>query len=212
MPDLPLVKLAHSRILEVVKNSDTVIDATVGNGHDTLFLARAVGQRGKVFGFDVQKEALDHTWRQLQEHGMDRQVSLYHAGHEIMSTLLPEQLAGRVQAIMFNLGYLPGGNKSRITRAATTLAAVQTALQMLSAGGKVTVMAYTGHPGGQQEASAVRHWASALPPDLFNIEMEIPRVTAKPSPELITITKKQKRPGLSVTGVTMADVHKYSGH
>lgn len=190
MADLSLVQQAHRAIVEVLQTGDIAIDATVGNGHDTLFLASHVGATGKVYGFDIQQQALDSAWQRLEQAGQTTQVSLYHAGHELMAMLLPESAAGRVQAVMFNLGYLPGGDKQRTTGASTTLAALQSALSLLAPGGVISLLAYTGHPGGREEAELVKGWASALARDYFSVSVTIPQSEQGNPPEWLLIKRQ----------------------
>ncbi len=187
MKSLSLVQQAHAALVEIIHAGDCVIDATVGNGHDTLFLARGVGEHGKVYGFDIQETALDEAYRRLSEEGLAQRVSLYHAGHEVMSAVLPESIQGRVKAVMFNLGYLPGGDKQRTTGIATTLAALDQARTLLTSGGAISVLAYTGHPGGREEAEAVKAWAMKLSPDFYDVRAVIPKSGAGPAPEWIQI-------------------------
>lgn len=172
--NISLTKRAHELIQQVLKTGDIAVDATIGNGHDTLFLAQAVGDKGKVYGFDIQHEALDLTFQRLQEHHAENQTSLFHAGHEVIPVLLPENIKGKVKAVMFNLGYLPGGEKTRTTQISTTLSALEAALPLLTTGGRITILAYTGHPGGTEETNVVKEWVNQLPGDLFQTAIEIP--------------------------------------
>lgn len=188
MATLSLVQQAHTTLSKIIQAGDLVIDATVGNGHDTLFLAQCVGENGKVYGFDIQQAALDETCRRLDEAGLSQQVSLYHAGHEAMRIALPESLAGRAKAVMFNLGYLPGGDKQRTTTLNTTLAALEQSQQLLASGGAISVLAYTGHPGGREEAEAVKAWAAKLAPDYFEVTVTIPESHGM-APEWILIKR-----------------------
>lgn len=143
---------AHRVVAEVVKPGDLVVDATVGNGHDTLFLAQLVGGEGEVIGFDVQAAAIEATRKRLEEAGVAGRVKLLCESH---GDLL--QHAGReaVSAVMFNLGYLPGGDHELITEVAETAKAVVQALFSLKSGGVMTIVCYTGHPGGADEAETV---------------------------------------------------------
>ena len=175
-----LVNQAQTALAKVLQAGDVAIDATVGNGHDTLFLARAVGEAGRVYGFDIQQAALDKAWQRLDEVGMAEWVSLYHAGHETMALHLPEQWRGRVKVVMFNLGYLPGGDKSRTTGSATTLAALQQSLEWLAPDGLLSVIVYTGHPGGMAEALAVREWIMSLPTQYRSALMRPPQTRQSP--------------------------------
>ena len=189
MTSLSLVQQAHAALGDILAEGDIAIDATVGNGHDTLFLARAVGEGGTVYGFDIQEAALDAAYRRLQEAGMARRVSLYHAGHEAMAVVLPESVRGRVKAVMFNLGYLPGGDKQRTTGINTTLAALEQARLLLAPGGAISVLAYTGHPGGREEAEAVRGWAADLSPDHYRVMATVPD-ERRSAPEWLLIARR----------------------
>ncbi len=151
----PLTRIAHLRLAAHLQQGDLALDATAGNGHDTLFLARQVGPTGRVFAFDLQPAALERTRRRLQEQSLLDRVILHQAGHERMKELLPEAAHGRLSGVMFNLGYLPGGDKRLVTLPATTLSALAQAISLLRPGGMLSVLAYRGHPGGEEEAAAV---------------------------------------------------------
>lgn len=156
------LQFVHQMTTPVVSAGDVVVDATVGNGHDTAFLAGLVGPKGRVIGFDVQAEALDQARLRLDRAGVAAQVTLIHAGHEALAGHLERAGITEVSAVMFNLGYLPGGDKARITRPETTLPALEAALAVLAPGGVMSVVLYTGHPGGPAEAAAVEAWAAGL--------------------------------------------------
>ncbi len=190
MTRLSLVQQAHQALTELLQEGDVAIDATVGNGHDTLFLATRVGRKGKVYGFDIQQQALDSAYERLEAAGQAAQVSLYHAGHETMAIVLPESAQGKVRAVMFNLGYLPGGDKQRTTGASTTLAALQQSLSLLAAGGAISLLAYTGHPGGREEAELVKGWAATLPPDLFEVAVTVPPSERGNAPEWVWVRRR----------------------
>jgi 16S rRNA C1402 N4-methylase RsmH len=185
-----LVHQAHAALAAIIQGGDPVIDATVGNGHDTLFLAQCVGENGKVYGFDIQEAALDEAHRRLVEAGLAQRVSLYHAGHEVMATVLPESLHGTVKAVMFNLGYLPGGDKQRTTAISTTMAALEQAREMLVPGGAISVLAYTGHPGGREEAEVVKAWAASLSPDYYSVKVVIPMSGSGSAPEWVLLSRR----------------------
>lgn len=158
-----LVKIAHDIVRRVVAQGDVVIDATVGNGHDTLFLAECVGNTGIVYGFDLQVAALAAAHKRLTAHNAAAQTVLIEADHARMAEYLPPEVYHRVKAVMFNLGYLPGGDKRLITHSASTLAALQHACEWLAPHGIVTLIAYPGHPGGAAETQAVGAWIADLP-------------------------------------------------
>ncbi|MGD7033939.1 class I SAM-dependent methyltransferase [Methylotuvimicrobium buryatense] len=162
MKRISLVHEAHKALQTILQAGDYAIDATVGNGHDTLFLARHVGPEGIVLGFDIQQSAIDKTRRRLEQGKIDTPVELFRANHAEMTNMIPAQFHGRIKAVMFNLGYLPGGDKLLITRTDTTIAALNQALRMLAPDGLLTILAYPGHPGGDQEADEVDKWCADL--------------------------------------------------
>ncbi len=155
---LPRVtELAHLLVKRFVSEGDVVVDATVGNGHDTLFLSDLVGPEGTVYGFDIQQSAIDSAESWL---GDRKNVKLIHAGHEKFSTFVVEE----VRAVMFNLGYLPGGDKAIKTLPQTTLEALGLAFEQLSDHGLITVVVYPGHDGGQEESETINQWVESLDP------------------------------------------------
>ncbi|MDP2902528.1 MAG: class I SAM-dependent methyltransferase [Methylovulum sp.] len=159
MQRISLVKLAHELIGKVLGSGDIAIDATVGNGYDTAFLASQVSPSGRVYGFDTQQEAIAATAAKLGEQSC---VTLIHASHAKMLANIPVQLHGKIRACMFNLGYLPGGDKRMTTQTGSTLAALACASQILATGGVITVIAYPGHQGGYLETGQVKNWCGQL--------------------------------------------------
>ena len=164
------VARAHEAMAECLRPGDWAVDATAGNGHDALFLAQTVGPEGRVFAFDIQSAAATATRRRLAEAGVAERVEVGVRGHEHLSAALPPTAQGRVRGVMFNLGYLPGGDKSLITRPETTLTALQAAAAVLEPGGRLTVVAYPGHAGGGEETAAVAHWAQEALPGGFRCQ------------------------------------------
>lgn len=162
-----VLDFAHTLARRTTKEGDVAVDATVGNGHDTVALAACVGPTGRVFGFDVQEEALDSARARLTSAEVDGRVELIQAGHEEMVQYLPIDVRGDVSAVTFNLGYLPGSGSDLTTRPDTTLAALRAAVRVVRVGGVVTVVAYTGHEGGQEETEAVEAWMSELSQSRF---------------------------------------------
>ncbi|MBU5614938.1 class I SAM-dependent methyltransferase [Geomonas azotofigens] len=159
------VPLSHYFLRERVRPGDLVLDATCGNGLDTLFLAELVGEGGTVWAFDVQPRAITATRELLEREGRLAQVRLIEAGHERLADFVPHG----IKAAAFNLGYLPGGDTTLITDPADTVAALGQAAELLAAGGIITIALYTGHAGGPQEAAAVERWSAALHPGRFNV-------------------------------------------
>jgi len=186
----PIVRptaLAHEEVAAVLRSGDLAIDATAGNGHDTVFLAERVGDSGKVLAFDVQAEAIAATRSRVEAAGLKGRVNLIHASH----STLPEHAApGSAAAVMFNLGYFPGGDHAVITRTAETLVALDAALMALKSGGILTVVCYPGHAGGDEESAAVAAWSGGL--DALKFVTSIVRRidTLRPSPFLVSVRRK----------------------
>ena len=186
-----ILDFAHNLAGEAVEDGGLAVDATVGNGHDTLFLARSVGPTGTVVGFDVQEEALAEARRRLRADGGPlASVRFVQAGHETMAQEVPETAEGRVGAVMFNLGYLPGGDQSVTTSPDTTRRALDVSATLLRPGGVITVVAYTGHDGGEQEAQAVDAWIEALPQSTFRaVSYRLANASNDP-PQLFAVEKR----------------------
>ena len=160
-----LVDRAHELLAKALREGDLAIDATAGNGHDVAFLAEQVGNSGKVYAFDLQKDAIEASAKLLADKGLGN-VELLPCGHENMIEALPSEISGQVAVVTFNLGYLPGGDKSIVTQTATTLPALRAAMNLLRPGGLLAVVAYRGHPGGSEECEAVKEELSTLTNDL----------------------------------------------
>ena len=153
--------LAHLLIRQHLQPGDRAVDATLGNGHDAIFLTRLVGTHGRVLAFDPQPAAHEAARREFARQGVDAgPVTFLCCGHEEMSAQVGP---GPVAAVMFNLGYLPGGDRHFTTQTATTLTALEAAITLLESGGMLTVIAYPGHPGGAEEGLAVAALLAALP-------------------------------------------------
>jgi tRNA G37 N-methylase Trm5 len=168
MPIRTVLDFAHRLATCALDPGEVAVDATVGNGHDTVVLARAVGEEGGVFGFDVQAEAIEQTRSRVRAEGVETPVTLFQNGHEEMARVLPAECVGSVGAVMFNLGYLPGSPSDRTTTPATTVPALDAAVRLLRPEGVVTVVLYTGHEGGPEEAEAVDAWAADLSQEQFH--------------------------------------------
>jgi 16S rRNA C1402 N4-methylase RsmH len=184
--------LVKTHLASLEQSSLVALDATVGNGFDTIFLAECVGEKGIVLGFDVQD--MSTAAQKLAHAGLQDRVRLLQRGHETMlqtlsEIFLPHQILPSVHAIMFNLGYLPHGEKLLTTRTETTLSALQQSTQILAYGGILTVICYPAHDGGGDEAAAVIAWAKNLSAKEFGVSHT--KVINKHGipPELIAVYK-----------------------
>lgn len=181
-------ELAMHVTLAYIRRGDTVIDATCGAGRDTVTLARAAGETGKVYAFDIQQAAIERTKEHLDEEGLGN-VQLVHDSFVTMGSYVPESTAA---AAVFNLGYLPGGDHSITTTAEETLAGLREALKAIRPGGIVTVVLYSGHEEGADEKRQVLSWAESLDPGMYHAAYTSFTNQKNDPPEVIWITKKKR--------------------
>ncbi|MEO0794277.1 MAG: class I SAM-dependent methyltransferase [Verrucomicrobiota bacterium] len=141
-----------------LKSGNRVIDATAGNGHDTLWLAKYVSPGGHVTAIDRQAIALAQTRSRLQSAGYLESVELIEGSHADLIDMLPESERGEINAVVFNLGYLPGSDKHVITQSDSTRKALDASRCMLKSGGLLSILIYRGHPGGHEEEAMILRW------------------------------------------------------
>ncbi|MEK4381346.1 class I SAM-dependent methyltransferase [Aeribacillus sp. FSL K6-2848] len=157
-----ILPFAKKLMASAVQNGDIVIDATVGNGHDTVFLAQLVGEQGHVFGYDIQKQALEETEKRLKECGLIDRVTLFHSSHDDIFNTIPKKHHNHIAGAMFNLGYLPGGQKNIVTKPESTIEAVKQLLSILRPGGMIVLVVYHGHPEGKRERDELLKFAEQI--------------------------------------------------
>ena len=180
-------RLAADYMIHSIRKGDCVVDATMGNGKDTLFLCELVGETGHVYAFDVQEEAVARTGERVKEAGFEARTTLLLAGHETMA----QHVKAPVQAVMFNLGWLPGAQHIVTTKTNTTLAAVRAAEELIAPGGIVTVCVYPGHEEGTKELSALLEYAASLDVRRFNVAHHRFLNASLQTPQLILIQKNK---------------------
>jgi len=153
---------SHDYIKSIVQTGDIVIDATAGNGNDTLMLAKLVGEKGRVYSFDIQEKAIDNTYKKLSDEGVENRVILIKDGHQNMDKYVSEK--GKVKAVMFNLGYLPGGDHSISTKPDTTIEAIKKAMDIIMTGGLISIVVYYGGDTGFEERDKVMEFVRQINP------------------------------------------------
>lgn len=179
-------ELAHRLLEDVVGEGALAIDATAGNGHDTLFLARLVGPSGRVLAFDVQAAAIESAQALLEREGVAERVVFYQESHTLLANRAE---GGSTDGVIFNLGYLPGADRSVITETAGTLAALEAAAHVLRPGGWLCVTCYPGHSGGGDEATAVERWMETKAASGWRVARYGLIGTRKPAPFLLAAVK-----------------------
>lgn len=148
-----------------IEEGHVVLDCTVGNGKDTLNLAKLVGKKGKVYGFDIQEKAINNTKNKLKELGLEQNVVLINDGHENLDKYIHENL----NFIVYNLGYLPGGDKNIKTKPLTTIESLKKAVPLLNDNGLLLITCYIGHDGGKEEQEAVEIFLKSLDQKEYNV-------------------------------------------
>jgi SAM-dependent methyltransferase len=179
-------QLAHSILREIIHAGDTVIDATAGNGHDTLFLATCVGREGKVLAFDIQQAAIDSARAHIKRADVDAFVEFHETSHARMADFAEP---GSISAVMFNLGYLPGEAHDVTTTSSETLAALAAAAQLLKPGGVISVVCYPGHEGGESEANSAESWLATQTSGGWRVAKYAMLGTKRPAPFLLIASK-----------------------
>jgi tRNA G37 N-methylase Trm5 len=159
--------ISHDLVSKIVKEGDTVVDATMGNGSDTLFLAGLVGEAGKVYSFDIQQCAVEATRRRLDASAISGRVELIHDGHQN----LDRYVTYGIKAVMFNLGYLPKGDHKIGTRAETTIEAIKKSLELLFIEGIVMIVIYYGGDSGFEEKDAVLGYLKTIDCKKYSVLM-----------------------------------------
>lgn len=147
-----ITEWCHKFIKEHVKDGDCCIDATAGNGNDTLLLCELVGQTGKVIAFDIQKEAIVNTKERLEDHKMAERAELHLESHVNMGNYAE---VDSVSCIVFNFGYLPGGDHGLSTKKDSSITAIHEGLRLLKKGGMMSLCIYSGGDSGFEERDAI---------------------------------------------------------
>ncbi len=161
------VDISHQYAKKVIKEGDFVVDATAGNGNDTLFIAKHVGESGHVYCFDIQTQALENTRKKIEKNNMQERVSFICDGHQNMDKYIDQN----IKLVVFNLGYLPGGDHAIHTRPSTTIQAIEKSLALICKNGIVIVVVYYGADSGFEEKDAVLKYLKQLDCKKYSVLM-----------------------------------------
>lgn len=153
-----ITEYCHHFLKEFISENDVCIDATAGNGNDTEFLCRMVGANGKVYAFDIQEKAIENTRKRLEEAGLVETAELILDSHEKMGEYVKEE----AQIIMFNFGYLPGGDHDIATNAKSSVRAIEEGLSLLKVNGIMNLCIYSGGHTGYEERDAILSYIKEL--------------------------------------------------
>ena len=184
-----LVGLHKHFILEHLKEGEVAVDFTMGNGNDTLFLSKTVGEGGRVYAFDIQEDALVSTREHLVANGAPENYTLICASHHLVEEYVKEP----IKAGMFNLGYLPrSGRKAVTTLRETTMPAVEAAIDLLGEDAILNIAVYPGHPEGDLEGKMLEDYFETL--SRFKVCVtKVKIVNSATSPYFFMIETKKKK-------------------
>lgn len=182
-----VIQYAQTLMRQALEAGDIAIDATAGNGHDTVFLAELVGAYGYVYAFDVQKEAVNATLLRVLDHSFEDRVRVLNRGHEEVDQFVDKPIG----AAIFNLGYLPGSDHSIVTKPNTTVEAIEKMLKLLKVGGMIVLVVYHGHEGGKEERDEVIRFVSELPQKYVHV-LRYEFINQKNDPPFILALEKVK--------------------
>lgn len=166
MTRIPITQWAQKIIEKMVKEPGFCIDATAGTGQDTIFLCELCKKKGQVLAMDIQKQAIDLTRERVEKQGYSSMVTLIQDSHSNMDQYAKEESA---DLIMFNLGYLPGGDHQLITRPEVTLQAIEKGLCILKEGGMMSILIYSGGDSGFEEKNQILSYLKKLDPRKYTV-------------------------------------------
>lgn len=188
MIKLNTINVAHVLIEQSVAPGSLCIDATAGRGYDTVFLANLVGETGRVIAFDIQEAAVASTQVLLEEKQLADRVKVYHTSHAKMAEYAE---AESVDCIMFNFGYLPGGDHQIATQKESSIAAIESGLKLLKKKGIMSLCIYQGGDSGFDEKNALMDYIQTL--DSKKYAIVVTEMINRPNFPPISVTISKER-------------------
>ena len=185
---MKLTEKVHSVLSQHLSLGDCAVDMTAGNGWDTLFLSKSVGESGHIFSFDIQKAAIAQTKKLMSGAEQTSNLTLFHSCHTKIEQKIPPSFYQKVKAITFNLGYLPTSNKTIITTPQSTLCALEKSYEWMAQDGVMTILAYRGHSGGLEETQTITEWTNRVP-----VHHEVIMGNESPESPVLYVIKKSER-------------------
>lgn len=163
-----IIEYSHDLLKKSISAGEIAIDATCGNGNDTLFLSKLVGEEGRVIAFDIQQMAIQNSQQLMTNHERNN-VTFIHDSHANVEKHLSDALKGKIGGAIFNLGYLPRSDKTIITKGDSTVAAIDSLLKYIKKDGLIVIVIYHGHEGGELEKSQVLDYVMSLDQKEVNV-------------------------------------------
>jgi 16S rRNA C1402 N4-methylase RsmH len=184
-----IIQYAHQLLEASVLPGDTAIDATCGNGNDTLFLSQLTGDTGHVLAFDIQRQAIENTKQLLKKHHCTN-TDVIQDSHAHLGKYITAETKGHIGGAIFNLGYLPKSDKKIITHGESTIKALDTILHLLKKDGLAVLVVYHGHEGGKQEKNVLMEHVSCLDQKKYNV-LQYGFINQKNNPPFILAVQKK---------------------
>ncbi|MGM8365146.1 class I SAM-dependent methyltransferase [Virgibacillus sp. W0181] len=184
-----VIQYSHYLLETAINKGEIAIDGTCGNGNDTLQLAEIVGKKGHIYGFDIQSQAIQNTQTLIKKHGWDN-VTYIHDSHANVVDYLVENHITSVGGAIFNLGFLPKGDKSIVTKGDSTIAAIDGILAYLKTNGIIVLVVYHGHEGGKHEKECVLKHVVSLDQKRYNV-LQYRFINQKNNPPFIIAIQKK---------------------
>ncbi len=175
------LKFSHKVLEDIITKDDICVDMTLGNGNDTFFLAKL---SKKVYAFDIQEQAIINS--KIKNKDYDNIVYILDSHENILSYVNEE-----VKAVMFNLGYLPNGDKSITTSSSTTLKALEASLKVLKKNGRVVICLYPGHSEGLKEANELEKYLKTLDQHKYDV-LKYQFINQINNPPFLMVLEKKK--------------------
>mgnify|MGYP006277399179 CR=1 FL=1 len=181
------VEFSHWAFNKFIENNQVFVDATCGNGNDTIFLADNVSSGGKIYAFDIQKEAIEITKNKFKKSKYNNDIEYINDGHEKIDKYISEKVDG----IIYNLGYLPGSEHNIKTEKDTTIKSLEKAVDIIDDNGLIVIVIYTEHEGGELEKEAILDYTTNLDYKTFNV-MHYHFINQKKNPPEVVVIKKRR--------------------
>lgn len=185
MQTLNAILLCHNLLLPKVREAHCLVDATTGNGKDTVFLAQNSAADSMVYAFDIQEQAIVAASKHIKDHELAHKVQFICDNHKNVGQYIEQP----IDVAMFNLGYLPGEQHEIRTTAQTTMLALVAVISRLAVGGIISIVAYPGHEGGREENNSIREYIRELPSKQFTV-VAIDMLNHRKNPPILYVIEK----------------------
>ncbi len=156
------IKYVRRQIDLFAESNTNIIDATCGNGNDSLYLASKYPS-SKIVGFDIQEQAINNSIEKCSAHTNTKFVLDSHAN-------VDKYVTDNVSLAIFNLGYLPRADRNITTKADSTILCIEKILKMLNPGGAIILTMYRGETNVLETAEVLK-FVKTINKDFYIVSM-----------------------------------------